>query len=320
MEKISESANLPSQDLPATRITQDSRPTAYSSLKTNIRMDLRKLLRFTKGNKKLLFGSILLSVIVSLAILAPLIAPYSYREMNTSLILLEKPSVMHWFGTDNFGRDVFSRVIYGARISLGIALLCVMLGTAAGVSLGMVGGYLGGWIDIVLMRLSDTLFAIPTVLMAITVTAILGPGLRVIIFALALIYIPGSMRLARGMVLSVREREYVAAAKVIGESKIRILSQYIFPNSVAPIIVQATLRLSSAVLSEAAISYLGYGTQPPTPSWGLMISDSQVYLWQAPYLAVFPGIAIVILVLAGNMFGDGLRDLLDPRFRGRVIG
>lgn len=275
---------------------------------------------FVRGNSKLIIGGIMLLAILVVAVLAPVIAPYTYNEMRTSKMPLEAPGPEHYFGTDNFGRDVFSRIVHGAKISLGVAVLCVGLGTIIGVPLGLLAGYTGGWFDILVMRLSDVLNTIPTVMMAVLITAIIGTGgLKVVIIALALIYVPGSARLARSMVYSIKEREYVAAATVIGEPKRRILWRYIFPNCIAPIIVQCTLRLSSAVLSEAAISYLGYGTQPPTPSWGLMLSESQAYMWQAPVQCLFPGLAIMILVLAGNLFGDGVRDLLDPKFKGRVI-
>jgi len=257
-------------------------------------------------------------IIVVMAVFAPLIAPYSFNQMMTSDRPFAPPSAEHLFGTDNFARDVFSRVVYGARVSLGVAVACVLFGTLMGVPVGMLAGYVGGWFDALVMRVSDVLMSIPTILMAVAITAVVGSGLQVVIVTLALVYIPGGARLARGMVYSAKEREYVAAAKVIGERPAQTLTRYILPNVVAPILVQATLRLSSAVLAEASISYLGYGTQSPTPSWGLMLADSQVYMWQAPFLAVFPGLALVMLVLAGNLLGDGLQDLMDPKLRARL--
>lgn len=279
---------------------------------------VRVWLRFMRGNKMMMIGATLMLLIVIVAVFAPLIAPYSYNEMMTSGRPFARPSASHLFGTDNFGRDVFSRVVFGSRISLGVALVSVFFGTLLGVPLGMLAGYIGGWFDSLVMRFSDAVMSIPTILMAVAVTAMIGSGLQVVILTLALVFIPGGARLARGMVYSVKEREYVAAAQVIGERRTQTLLRYIFPNIVAPIIVQATLRLSAAVLAEATISYLGYGTQAPTPSWGLMLADSQVYMWQSPLLAVFPGLALVLLVLAGNLLGDGLRDLLDPKFRGSL--
>ena len=280
---------------------------------------VRGWLRFMRGNKMMMVGTTLLLLIVIVAVFASLIAPYSYNEIMTSGRPFARPSASHLFGTDNFGRDVFSRVVFGSRISLGVAFVSVFFGTLLGVPLGMLAGYIGGWFDSLVMRFSDVIMSVPTILMAVAITAIVGSGgLRVVILTLALVYIPGGARLARSMVYSVKEREYVAAAQVIGERRTQTLLRYIFPNIVGPIIVQATLRLSSAVLAEATISYLGYGTQAPTPSWGLMLADSQVYMWQAPLLAIFPGLALVLLVLAGNLSGDGLRDLLDPKFRGAL--
>jgi len=295
-------------------LSRDARLDEFFKSKKEIARETRKknIRRFFR-NKKLVFGTITLLIIIILAIFAEQIAPYSYREMTADL--LQKPSQAHIMGTDNFGRDLFSRILYGSRVSLIVAFTCVAIGTIVGVPLGMIAGYVGGWFDVVIMRISDIMLSIPWILMAVTVTAILGPGTHVVIIALGLIYTPGSMRLARGLVLSIRSREYVDAAKVIGESKGAILTKYIFPNCFSPILVQTTLRLASAVLSEAAISYVGYGVQPPTPSWGLLLSEAQTLMWQAPYLSIYPGICMVILVLAGNMFGDGLRDYLDPKLR-----
>lgn len=277
----------------------------------------QKNLRAVLKNKKLMFGTIVLLFYIIIAIFAPVIAPYSYRDLSNDI--LQSPSAAHLFGTDNFGRDLFSRIVYGSRISLSIAFACTVLGTVVGVILGLLSGYIGGWFDVIIMRVSDLVMSFPWVLMAVMVTAILGSGLHVIVVTLGLVYIPGSIRLARSLALSTKNKEYVDAAKVIGESRWSILFRYIFPNCFAPLLVQATLRLSNAVLSEAAISYLGYGTQPPSPSWGLLLADAQQFMWQAPYLCIFPGLAMVLLVLGGNMFGDGLRDMIDPRMRGKVL-
>ena len=301
-----------------TQEERDIRLEEYLASKKRIEKSKRHiLLKLAKSNKKLVFGSVMLFIIIIIAIAVPFLTPYSYREMTDDL--LQKPSAQHWFGTDNFGRDLFSRVVYGARISLGVAVACVLIGTIIGVPLGMLAGYIGGWYDILVMRISDIMLSIPWVLMAVLVTAIMGTGIKVVIIALGLVYVPGALRLSRSLVLSIRSREYVDAARVIGESKLAILLKYVFPNCIAPILVQATLRLSSAVLSEAAISYLGYGTQPPLPSWGILLADAQPFMWQAAYLSIFPGVAMVLLVLSGNMFGDGLRDLIDPKMRGKVM-
>ena len=277
-----------------------------------------KTYRFVRSNKKLMVGAIILVFIVFVAVFANLIAPYDYAAINTGE-RFEMPSAQHLFGTDNLQRDVFSRVVYGTRISLSVGIICVGIALGIGVPLGLVAGYTGGLIDLVVMRISDVLLSIPWVLMAVAVTAVAGPGIKVVYIAMGLVHAPGFMRLTRGMVLSLREREYVDAAEQLGESKLAILFRYILPNSAGTIIVRATTIMASAVLSEAAISYIGYGTQPPNPSWGLMLTDSQGYLWQQPWLAVFPGLAIVLLVLSVNLFGDGLRDLLDPRYKGKVM-
>ncbi|HHW31707.1 MAG TPA: ABC transporter permease, partial [Clostridiaceae bacterium] len=277
-----------------------------------------KAYRFIRSNKKLLFGAITFFVILLVAIFADQIAPYHYATIGTGA-RFEKPSSAHLFGTDNFQRDIFSRVVYGTRISLSVGVICVGIALVIGVPAGLLAGYLGGWVDLILMRICDVLLSIPWVLMAVAVTAISGPGIHVVYIAMGIVHAPGFMRIMRSMVLSIREREYVDAAVQLGESKLSILFRYILPNSAGVIIVRAAGVMAGAVLSEAAISYIGYGTQPPNPSWGLMLTDSQGYLWQQPWMAVFPGIAIVLLVLSVNLFGDGLRDLLDPRYKGKVM-
>jgi peptide/nickel transport system permease protein len=277
-----------------------------------------KAYRFVRSNKKLLFGAAIFIIIVFIAFFADQIAPYHYSEIGTGA-RFEKPSGAHWFGTDNLQRDVFSRVVYGTRISLSVGIICVGISLGIGVPTGLLSGYFGGWTDMLLMRICDVMLSIPWVLMAVAITAIIGPGIKVVYLAMGLVHAPGFMRLTRGMVLSIREREYVEAAEQLGESNIAILFRYILPNSAGTLIVRATSIMAGAILSEATISYIGYGTQPPNPSWGLMLTDSQGYLFQQPWLAVFPGFAIVILMLAVNLFGDGLRDLLDPRYKGKVM-
>ena len=268
-------------------------------------------------NKKAAVGIVLLILLALVAIFAPLIAPYGYEEMQTGANMAG-PSWQHPMGTDNFGRDIFSRVIYGTRISFGLSLLVVALSFVIGVPLGLVAGYFGGKIDSVINGFANSLLSFPWLLMALTVTAIIGPGIPVIIISLGLSNAPGLIRLVRGMTLTLKNREFVDAAIVAGEKKSTVLWNYIFPNTAAPIVVNCTLSLSKAILGEASISYLGYGTQPPMPSWGLMLSSSSNYIWSAPHMCIFPGVAIVILVLAVNFFGDGLRDMLDPRYQGMV--
>jgi peptide/nickel transport system permease protein len=291
---------------------------AAAAKKEHQRQRWIKTYRFVRSNKKLLIGAILFIAVVVFAIFAEQIAPFHYSTIRTG-DRFEMPSKDHLFGTDNLKRDVFSRVVYGTRISLTVGIICVGIALAIGVPTGLLAGYSGGWIDMIFMRICDVLLSIPWVLMAVAVTAVTGPGIQVVYIAMGIVHAPGFMRLTRGMVLSIREREYVAAAEQLGESRAAILFRYILPNSAGIIIIRATTIMARAVLSEAAISYIGYGTQPPNPSWGLMLTDSQGYLWQQPWLAIFPGLAIVILVLSVNLFGDGLRDLLDPRYKGRVM-
>lgn len=274
--------------------------------------------RFIRNNKKFLFGAIVLFLYILVAVFADKIAPYSYSTIGLGE-QFEPAGPEFYFGTDNLGRDIFTRLVYGTRISLKVGITCVLIALAIGVPCGLFAGYVGGWADLILMRLSDILLSIPTILMAVLVTTIIGGGQKVVIIAVGLTQTPGIMRLTRSIVLSVREREFVEAAEQLGESRASILFKQILPNSASAIIVRATTLLANAILNEASISYLGYGTQAPDPSWGLMLTDSQNYIYRAPMMAVYPGIALVLLVFAVNMFGDGLRDLIDPKYKGKVI-
>ena len=278
---------------------------------------LKKLFLLLIQSKKATIGAIMLLFVAIISIFASFIAPYPYVEMNVGK-LLETPSLSHLMGVDVFGRDVFSRVVYGTRVSFGVSLIVVTFSLVIGTPLGLISGYFGGTIDRFVMAFSDTILAFPWVLMALTVASIMGPGLYVIIIALGIVFIPEIVRLVRSVTLSLREREFIDAAVVTGESKASIIFRYLLPNTLPPLIVQSTLIISKAILAEASISYLGYGIQPPMPSWGIMLSDSSNYFWSAPYLCIFPGLAIVLLVLAVNFFGDGLRDMLDPRYKGKV--
>lgn len=268
-------------------------------------------------NKKATLGLIMFMILGFTAVFAPLIAPYSYDTMKTGPNLA-KPSHEHLMGTDNFGRDVFSRLVYGARVSFGISLLVMCVSFVIGVPLGLIAGYFGGKIDIVISNCANTVLSFPWVLMALAVTAVIGPGVKVVIVSLSITSSAPLIRLVRGITMSLREREFVYAAITVGETRRSILLRYIFPNTIAPIVVNCTLTLSSSILNEAAISFLGYGTQAPTPSWGLMLSNSSNYLWTSPHMCIFPGIAIVLLVLSINFLGDGLRDMLDPKYQRMV--
>jgi peptide/nickel transport system permease protein len=247
-------------------------------------------------------------------VLAPVVTPHDIRRMNPQDSLVP-PSGRYFFGTDEFGRDVFSRVLMGSRVSLVVALLSVAAAVGLGTTLGLMAGFYGGWWDGVSMRAMDIIFAFPAILLAIAIMAVLGASLLNLVIAIGIVYTPQFARVARAAALSVRSLEFVDAARALGLGNLRIIHRHVIPNVLAPIIVQVSLSLSLAILSESALSFLGLGTQPPTPSWGNMLSEGRQFLELAPWNAVFPGLAIMLVVLGFNLLGDGLRDLLDPRLR-----
>ena len=255
-----------------------------------------------------------LLAIVLVALLDETVAPYGPNEVDVAN-RLQPPSGEHWFGTDDLGRDVFSRVVLGAAVSLRVGLVAVGIALVAGTLVGLVAGYLRGWTDDVLMRAMDVLFAFPAILMAIAVLAILGPGTTNAMIAIGIVYTPIFARVTRAAVLGVREEVYVRASRSVGASDVRILARHVLPNAAPPIIVQTSVSLAFAVLAEAALSFLGLGTQPPAPSWGRMLAEGRGFLELAWWMAVFPGLAIVVVVLSFNLLGDALRDVLDPRQR-----
>jgi peptide/nickel transport system permease protein len=259
-------------------------------------------------------GTLIVLLLAFTALFGGSLAPYDYTQMDFTA-QFAPPSLAHPFGTDEFGRDIFTRVLHGAAVSLKVALIAVGISGSLGVLLGMLAGYLGGWLDEVIMRLMDILFAFPAVLLAITVMAILGRGVTNAMIAIAIVYIPIFARVTRGAVIGVRGREFVTAARALGLGAGGIMRRHVFPNSTGPIIVQTSLSLAFAILAEAALSFFGLGTQPPDPSWGRMLAEGRSYLAQAPWMGIFPGLAIMISVLGFNLLGDGLRDLLDPRMR-----
>ncbi|GLH65264.1 MULTISPECIES: nickel transporter permease [Bacillaceae] len=269
--------------------------------------------RFRK-NKMALVGLGIVVFFILLAIFAPLLAPYDFKEQNLAE-RLQPPSSKHLFGTDDFGRDIFSRVIYGARISLWVGFFSVLGSVIVGSMLGIIAGYYGRWIDGIISRLFDIMLAFPSILLAIGIVAVLGPSLQNALIAIAVINIPNFGRLIRSRVLSIKQEEYVMAAKAIGMSDMRILFHHILPNSMAPIIVQGTLAIATAIIEAAALGFLGLGAQPPNPEWGKMLADSKDFLTQAPWTMIFPGLAIMLTVLGFNLMGDGLRDALDPRMK-----
>jgi peptide/nickel transport system permease protein len=258
------------------------------------------------------FGLTVFALLFLIAIFAPIVAPYDPLAQDGRAEMVG-PSAAHLFGTDELGRDLLSRVIYGARTSLLVGVLAVTLGSLVGVSTGLAAGYVGGWLDTVIMRLWDVLLAFPAILIGIAIAAMLGPGATNAAFALAIISIPQFSRITRASVLGEKQRDYVQAARSVGVREIAIAVRHILPNTVSPFLVQLSLAMGYAVLLEAGLSFLGLGTQPPDPSWGGMLSASRTYLRDAPYYAIFPGIALSLLLLSLNFLADALRDALDPR-------
>ncbi|HWJ44102.1 MAG TPA: ABC transporter permease [Gaiellaceae bacterium] len=272
-------------------------------------------------NPTAVLGGVFVTIFVVCAVFAPLIAPYGPKEQNLNLLKNGEPvgpTSGHWFGVDLLGRDEFSRIIYGARFSLLIGVVAVAIGLSIGLLLGSAAGYLGGFIDSAIMRLMDIMLAIPGLLFAIGIVAALGPGLTQIMIAVGVVNIPIFARLLRGSILAQRENDFVLAARSVGVPRRAILFSHILPNAISPVIVQGTLAMATAIIDVAGLGFLGLGPQDPsTPEWGTMLTNVNEYLVVAPYLAIIPGVAIVISVLGFNLIGDGLREALDPKLRTR---
>ncbi|GAB6174857.1 ABC transporter permease [Paradesulfitobacterium aromaticivorans] len=267
-----------------------------------------------KRNKLALLGLFLVVLLCSIAIFAGVISPYdpTGQAMKESL---RAPSAGHLMGTDVLGRDILSRVFHGARASLIVGVVATGISLVIGVFVGAVTGYYGGWVDSLIMRITDIFFAFPFFLLAIAIMTFLGPSFINVFIALGLIGWTNFARLVRGQVLAVKASEYVEAARAVGASNSRIIWKHVLPNTLAPIIVYATMNIGNAILSEAGLSFLGIGVQPPNPSWGLMLSEGTTYIWNAPWMVIWPGVAIFLTVLGFNLLGDGLRDALDPRLK-----
>ena len=274
----------------------------------------KEVWRRLRKNKAAVFGLVIIALLLVTALFAPLIAPYHYDEQNLDEAFIS-PSALHVMGTDNFGRDILSRIIYGSRISLMVGFIAVGIGMVIGGTLGAISAYYGGLTDNLLMRLIDVLLAMPSILLAISISAALGPGLVNAMIAVGIGTVPNYARVTRASVLTVKEREYVEAARCVGAKNGRIILTHIIPNAMAPMIVQATLGVASAILSAAALSFIGLGIQPPTPEWGAMLSAGRSYIRDYWYIVTFPGLAIMVTIFALNLFGDGLRDALDPRLK-----
>lgn len=275
-------------------------------------------MRALRSQPLALFGMVVLALLVVLALFAPWLAPYDPAAIHLHA-RLAAPSAAHWFGTDELGRDILSRVIFGARISLIVASSVVALALSAGIVLGSIAGYYGGWLDNFLnVIVMNSFMALPGILIAIALVAFLGPGMGNLVLALSITGWVGYARLVRAQVLAAREREYVEAARSIGASDLRILCRHILPNILQPVLVQAAVGMAGVILAEATLSFLGLGVPPPMPSWGVMLNDARAHLFDAPHMVVFPAIAIMLAVLSFNFIGDGLRDQLDPRTRAAV--
>jgi peptide/nickel transport system permease protein len=281
-----------------------------STRKKSMLVDVWRRLKKNKGAVVSLF---VILVIIIVAIFAPVIAPYSYDE--TGVKGFAHASAQHLLGTDKLGRDVLSRIIYGARASLLIGIVSVAISAVIGIFFGSIAGYFGGWIDNLLMRILDIYQSIPMMLLCLVLAAILGPSLKNAIIALAISMIPQFARMMRASILTVREMEYIEAAKSINGNTLHILMKHIIPNAISPLIVTITMNVGNAILIGAMLSFVGLGVQPPTPEWGTLISDARNYMKSYPTLAIYPGVCIMITVLAFNLLGDGLRDALDPRLK-----
>ena len=274
------------------------------------------VLRRLRQTRLVSFGLVVLGLVVICAVFAPMISPYDPLKQDY-LAIAQPPSPAHWLGTDDLGRDVLSRVIYGSRVSLQVGAISVAIAVTLGAVLGLLSGYLGGVVDEVIMRFVDAVQAFPGLILALGLTAALGPSIRNVMIAIGFISSPTIARLARAQTLSIRESEYVAASRISGASASRIIARHIWPNATSPLTVQATLLVATAIVTEASLSFLGVGVQPPTPSWGSMLRTGSQYLEVAPWLAFAPGLAIFVTVLSFNFIGDGLRQALDPRLAGR---
>lgn len=272
----------------------------------------RRILR----DRRAFAGAVFLAVLAAAAVFAPLLAPYDPNAMD--YMMLEEPSPAHPLGVDDLGRDLLSRIVHGARVSLFVGLVTVALALVLGVAMGVAAGYFGGWIDMLIMRYVDLQWAFPNILIAVYLVAVFGTGLLNVIVAISLAYLDDFARVARGMTLSVKEEQYVAAARAVGCSDRRIMVRHILPNITAPVIVLATVSVSNAILAEAVLSFLGLGVSADTPTWGLILSEARSFVTRAWWLGIFPGLAIMLTVLSINFLGDALRDVLDVRESGGV--
>ncbi len=275
---------------------------------------MKEYIKLLKKSPLAMVGTVLVAIFLFIALFAPLLAPYDPIKQNLNNIL-QPPSREHPFGTDTLGRDILSRVIYGARISLIIGVLVVAISSMIGIVAGLISGFFGGYVDLIVMRITDLFLSFPALILAMAIAGALGPSLTNTMIAISLVWWPTYARLIRGQVLTVKNKEFVEAATALGESNIKIMFTHVLPNSVTPAIIQATMDLGAVILTAAGLSFIGFGAQPPTPEWGSMISLGRNYFLKQWWLATFPGLAILTTVIGFNLLGDGIRDLLDPRIR-----
>src|ERR1700730_11088000 len=278
------------------------------------RRDTQRALGSLRRHRAAVAGLLVILVLVVAALFAPWLAPYDPYAVSLDS-RLQAPGGAHWLGTDELGRDILARLLFGARVSLWVGMVTVALAGLIGVAGGLVAGYLGGYWDVVIMRLVDVFLAFPVIILAIAIVAVRGPGLTNVLVALALVYWTTYARVVRGVVLTLRDQEYTWAARTLGASPARILVRHLLPNTLAPLVVLASLGMGNAILAEAALSFLGFGIQPPEASWGSMLNSGMQFLRDASFLSTWPGLAIFVTVLGFNLLGDGLRDALDPRLR-----
>ena len=272
------------------------------------------ILKQLSYNKLAMFGLILFALELILCFSAPLIAPYNYNKLDVTAMNLA-PNAQHWFGTDELGRDILSRILYGGRYSISMGVCAIAVAMVVGMFLGSVAGYFGGWVDNILMRFLDIVQSLPGMLLTIVLSAVLGPGFINTILALSVNAIPHQARMLRAQILKIRNSEYIEAAQSINCSRAEIIVSHLIPNAMSPMIVQATMGVANQILMASSLSFIGLGVQPPAPEWGAMLSGSRQYIRDYPHMVIFPGLAIAVTILALNLFGDGLRDALDPKLK-----
>jgi peptide/nickel transport system permease protein len=279
--------------------------------------EFRRFLRVLCGRSVVAFGMIAIIAVILAAVFAPVIAPYDPYAQSLDAVL-QQPNGKHLLGSDSLGRDTLSRIIFGTRITLLVGVGTVLIAASLGTVIGLIAGYFGGWIFTIIMRFTDGIMAVPPLLLALVIAALLGTGVKGVMIAVSFALLPGYIRLICGQVLSIKENEYVMAARSVGVSKTGIMFRHILPNCFSPLIVQMTMMMGMAILIEASLSFLGLGIKPPSAAWGSMVYDGYKYLVMRPILSIAPGLAIMLVVFAFNMIGDGLRDALDPRLRGTL--